>query len=109
MTKILNTAIAFSLLCNLFFTQVVVNFFHNHSNTTTSELKKSSGESVKTHAELCKVCSMDIIHEFYYNELPSFVFHNQTGGTYLQKEVQFSFISLILAKDRAPPVYSLLS
>ncbi len=109
MRKILNTAIAFSILCNLFFTQVVVSFLHNHQNTSVSELKKTKDESVKTHTELCKICSLDIIHEFFFNELPRFTFYTKTGGLYLQKEVQFTFISLILAKDRAPPVCFLLS
>ena len=92
--------------------QIAVNFFHSHYDANSSELvslKKSNPDSsylsVSELGEDCKVCSLDIIHDFFYKETLSFIFAPvQYKKAYSLCFISFSGISIPLYQGRAPPV-----
>ena len=85
--KISNISLVVLLLCNILFTQVVANYFHTHH--TDGENNKSiaithieQGEATqidflhskslfKSSKETCKICSLDLFHQLFFNEIKS--------------------------------------
>jgi len=94
------------LIANLLFSQVAINLLHdNHTyGKPAVELQKVKA-SVQKHTERCKVCSLDIIFNLFYNPSAHF-------DTILSKDtlIVFSDADLIhlpasFTQDRAPPVF----
>lgn len=67
---ILNIVLSGVLLFNLLFIQVVSGFLHNHTQHSAHQKKHDNPEQEICKAdEKCKICSLNLSHELYYNDL----------------------------------------
>jgi len=94
------------LIANLLFSQVAINLLHdNHTfGKPAVELQKDQ-TSIQKYAERCKVCSLDIIFNLFYNPSAHF-------DTILSKDTLIVFsdadvihLPVSFTQDRAPPVF----
>ncbi len=56
------------ILISILFTQVAVNYFHHHSEKSSDEL------SIEGSKEECKVCSIDLYHDVFYQDIHTLSF-----------------------------------
>ncbi|WP_211236725.1 hypothetical protein [Sporocytophaga myxococcoides] len=86
------------ILISILFTQVAVNYFHHHSEKSSKEL------SIEVSKEKCKVCSIDLYHDVFYQDIHTLSFlhrHLDLKGDF----IVFSFDKATFFRSgRAPPV-----
>ncbi|MCR6639054.1 MAG: hypothetical protein NVV82_08750 [Sporocytophaga sp.] len=86
------------ILVSILFTQVAVNYFHHHNESSSKEL------SIEGSTEKCKVCSIDLYHDVFYQDIHSLSFLHKYF------DIKVDFIVGIFNKinffksGRAPPV-----
>jgi|SRR6185312_3764883 len=108
--KVVLNIVSIFLLCSLCFTQVLVNFFHNHSSEISYSLTKDKASSVKKEAPKCKLCGLETTHELYSTDFFVFTtFTKPIAKHYLAFGESVKTLPILFLKGRAPPVSSLLS
>ncbi len=102
--KFLHIILSYFLLGAIVLGQVAVNFFHDHEahsehSTSNDALTLSDAE----HEQSCKVCSLNIIHELYYDEV-TLIIENFTYNLILSVNAEkFYFTKIHFKAGRAPP------
>ncbi|GAL85187.1 hypothetical protein MYP_2416 [Sporocytophaga myxococcoides] len=85
------------ILISILFTQVAVNYFHHHNEDSSKEL------SIEVAKEKCKVCSIDLYHDVFYQDIHTLSFQHKYF------DIKGNFIIIYFDKitffksGRAPP------
>jgi hypothetical protein len=94
------------LIANLLFSQVAINLLHdNHTfGKPTIELQKNQA-SIQKYTERCKVCSLDIIFNLFYNPSASFDILLAKDTLVIFSDADVIHLPVSFTQDRAPPVF----
>jgi hypothetical protein len=90
------------LIAGLLFSQVVINLFHDRHDFHESISTKA--ESIQTHNEHCKVCSIDVLINLELIQSTEFrdSDHCTIANSFSPNFENFAFIAL--SEGRAPPI-----
>jgi len=88
----------FLILISILFTQVAVNYFHHHSEKSSKEL------SIEVTKEKCKVCSIDLYHDVFYQDIHTLSFLHKYVEIKKSLIVVFFDKATFFESGRAPPV-----
>jgi hypothetical protein len=104
--KFLHIILSYFLLGALVLGQVAVSFFHDHDAHSAHSVSKDTFTlSDAAHEHNCKVCSLNIIHELYYDEIPVTV-EDFTYNLILSVHAKdFKFATIHFKAGRAPPSF----
>jgi hypothetical protein len=102
--KFLPIILSYFLLSALVLGQVAVSFFHDHDSHSAHSVSKDVVTlSDAEHEHNCKVCSLNIIHELYYDEIPVTA-EDFTYNLILSVHAEdFKFTTIHFKAGRAPP------
>lgn len=86
------------ILVSILFTQVAVNYFHHHSEISSKEL------SIEVTKEKCKVCSIDLYHDVFYQDIHTLSFLHKYVDIKTNFIVSIFYKVTFFKSGRAPPV-----
>jgi len=102
--KIIHRALSFLLIAMLLFSQVALNFFHDHHAYRTRAGLEQKDKTLQKHVQHCKVCSLEIMSGLFYENIvqPTVVQFLKTEDPVFHADLDCTFTGF--AQGRAPPV-----
>jgi len=94
------------LIANLLFSQVAINLLHNNHTFSKPTVEQQKGQaSIQKHTERCKVCSLDIIFNLFYNPSAHFDTILSKDTLIVFSDADVTHLPASFTQDRAPPVF----
>ncbi len=103
--KIVYRALSLSLVAVLLFSQVALNFFHDHQGYRfRAGLEQQNKTTLQKHVQHCKVCSLEIMSGLFFQPVvqPTEQIFIKTEGHESVTDLACSFTAF--TQGRAPPV-----